>query len=217
MRPIDYLRAARCPPSLLPQEFGLWTITKKYAPEEEPARSMFRVLIGGDTQTALERAVRVTTPVHPDFADEVITCGRGEIVMEDSHVELKRHLPIWLAAHGRVLVTGLGLGCVVRGLLASPNVSHIDVIEIDPDIALIVGEEFVGNPRVTLKIGDALTLEPPGERWDFAWHDIWCEGSGLQKLHLELMGRYRDRVPAQGAWMLPRFAKRFDLPWRQIG
>jgi hypothetical protein len=55
-----------------------------------------------------------------------------EVVMEDSPRELRRHLPIWMHAHGRVLVTGLGLGCVVRGLLASPHVEYIDVAKSTP-------------------------------------------------------------------------------------
>ena len=217
-RAMQFLRAARCPLSLVPQSFGPWTISRVAAPEEEPSRAMFRALIGGETQTRLERSVRTTTPVSPGFEDEVITCGHGEIVMEDSLQELRRHLPIWLAAEGRVLVTGLGLGCVVRGLLASPHVSHIDVIEIDAGILAAVGPEFWGSPRVTLYQGDALTLPYPRDRWDCAWHDIWCEdGAHLHHLHVELLCRYSERVDAQGAWMLPRIAKRIRYPWRLLG
>jgi hypothetical protein len=36
--------------------------------------------------------------------------------MNDFPQELKKHLDFVLRARGRVLVTGLGLGCVVRGL-----------------------------------------------------------------------------------------------------
>jgi spermidine synthase len=50
--------------------------------------------------------------------------------MEDTLSELRRHTPIFMRAKGRLLVTGLGLG-VVRGLLAKPEVEHIDVVEID--------------------------------------------------------------------------------------
>jgi len=174
-------------------------------PENEYAAGMFRMLCG-DRQTALCRVTEATMHL-----------GAGEVVMDDSVVELRRHLPIWLAAAGRVLITGLGLGCVVRGLLASPNVEHIDVIEIDRDILDRVGREFLGNDRVTLCHGNALTCKMPGKSWDFAWHDIWCEGSDLQLLHLKLIARYRRRCERQGAWMLPRFIKRRLAHWELIG
>lgn len=141
----------------------------------------------------------------------------GEVVMDDSRLELRRHLPIWLAAHGRVLITGLGLGCVVRGLLACAEVTHIDVIELDREILARVGAEFEGNPRVALHHGNALTCKMPGRRWDFAWHDIWCEGNGLQVLHVKLIHRYRRRCARQGAWMLPRFIKRHHFLGEIIG
>src|SRR5947209_19945878 len=54
---------------------------------------------------------------------------RGETVMNDFPSELKKHLEFILSARGRVLVGGLGLGCVVRGLLAYGEVESIDVIE----------------------------------------------------------------------------------------
>jgi hypothetical protein len=159
--------------------------------------AILKTLNGGDTQTCLRRITEAT--MHSD----------GEIVMEDSLSELRRHLPIFLAARGRILITGLGLGCVVRGLLVNPDVSHIDVVEIDRQILERVGVEFADNPRVTLHHGDALTYKMPRDRWDFAWHDIWCEGNRrLHVLHLRLLRRYHNRVGRQGAWMLPRTVKR---------
>lgn len=169
---------------------------------------MFRVLCGADHQTALRR-----------FTDATMHLN-GEVVMEDSLTELRRHAPIWLAARGRVLVTGLGLGCVVRGLLACPEVNHIDVIEIDRSIIRVVGAEFHNEARVTITAGDALSCHFPANHWDFAWHDIWCEGSGLQKLHVELMSRFKDCCTVQGAWMLPRFVKRMTrrlAPFEVLG
>lgn len=197
--PRSYLRAAMCPPSLVPQQFGLWTIQRRPAPP--------LLLPAGDQQTALCRITEATMHQEP-----------GEVVMEDSILELSRHLPIWLRARGRVLVTGLGLGCVVRGLLAAPDVSHIDVIELDQGIIDAVGPEFASDIRVNVVRGNALTCKMPAARWDFAWHDIWCEGSGLQLLHVKLMNRFSKRCAAQGAWMLPRFVKRrFRRTWGIFG
>lgn len=131
--------------------------------------------------------------------------------------ELQRHLPIWLAARGRVLVTGLGLGCVVRGLLALPHVKHVDIVEIDDGILKHVGPEFRGNPRCTLHHADAMAIEwDAGTRWDFAWHDLRCDGAPLAHLHIDCLERYRSRVGRQGAWMLPRFASRLLKLWHPL-
>lgn len=126
--------------------------------------------------------------------------------MEDSQSELQKHLPIWLRARGRVLVTGLGLGCVVRGLLAKPDVDHITVIEIDRSILRIVGHEFESNTRVSLVHGDALAFHPNGHHWDYAWHDLWTDGEEhLQCLHARLMAKFFHSCDVQGAWEFPRF------------
>lgn len=187
----EFLAAARVPATLLPQHFAPWTIERV-----EVARLVDILRVGAYSMTLLWRYSR-TTPRHHE---------KGDVVMEDSIQELRRHLPIWLIARGRVLVTGLGLGCVVRGLLANPFVTHVDVVEIDPAILRIVGAEFAGNPRVTLHEGDALTYSfHPGTTWDFAWHDLWTDGPRcLSLLHMDLLQRFDKLVPRQGAWGWPR-------------
>jgi hypothetical protein len=200
-----FINAARVPESLKPQAFGPWVI-KRMAPN--PAKvSAFAVLsfqlqVGFPSQTLLLRHSWAT-----------LHRADGEIVMEDSRRELQKHLPIWMKAKGRVLVTGLGLGCVVRGLLANRDVEHITVVEIDKQILRVVGHEFSSNPRVRLIHGDALTI-PLCERFDFAWHDLWTDGdTHLQILHAKLFDRCRDKVEIQGAWQFPRHLKRGMPEW----
>lgn len=205
MTPDDFIEAARVPRTLEPQEFGLWTIQRIDASSplcETVWGEPDNPLLGFPDYTLLHQLTDATLHQPP-----------GEVVMEDSLHELRRHMPIWLAAHGRVLITGLGLGCVLRGLLASTRVEHVDVVEIDSDIIRIVGLEFVGNPRVTIHHGDALRFQwPEGTRWDCAWHDIWCPGNkGLELLHIELIHNHRKLAGRQGAWMLPRVLSRL---WR---
>src|SRR5689334_19270852 len=62
----------------------------------------------------------------------------GEVVMEDTPFELQTHLGFVMRAHGRVLVTGLGLGCVVRGLLANKNVKDVVCIENSKNVLELV-------------------------------------------------------------------------------
>lgn len=201
-----FLDAARVPETLQPQKFGMWTI-ERLAANELPA-GVANSWIGYPTYTLLRHYSLRTLHLH----------DQDEVVMEDSERELRKHLPIWLEAKGRVLVTGLGLGCVVRGLLASPAVEHITVVEIDPKIVAIVGAEFQGNPRVQILTCDALEVEfIPELRWDYAWHDLWTDGDeALQVLHTRLFIKFADRCRRQGAWAFPRYVSRL-LPWRALG
>lgn len=194
----SFIEAARCPRSMPTGEFGMWTFARQHVPDWDIARPR----VGADSLMVLGHYTEAKA--HQQF---------GDIVMEDSAEELRKHLPIWMKARGRVLVSGLGLGCVVRGLLLNEAVRRIDVVEISPTIMEIVGAEFLANPRVRLHQADALKIEWPADvGWDYAWHDIWThEGNGapLHKLHLDLLFRYRGRVTReQGAWALPREIKR---------
>lgn len=126
------------------------------------------------------------------------------LVMSDTDAEVRDHFEARHAAHGRVLVTGLGLGMVLQMLLRKPEVEHVTVVEIDPDIIALVGphyQEMFGE-RLTIVQGDAWTWTPPeGAHYDYAWHDIWpdlCEDNlpEMTKLHR----RYRKYVDEQGSW-----------------
>jgi hypothetical protein len=177
---------------VLPQTSGIWAIERMVFTKPHEQR-----LIGWPSYTRL---------VH----------GCGDVVMEDSWTELRKHLPIWLAASGRVLVTGLGLGCVVRGLLAKPDVTHIDVIEIDRHILRVIGDQFASEPRVTFHHADALRFPVPHRyTWDFGWHDIWDE-EHLHVLHAKLLKRFHRACGRQGAWQFPRCFKRTS-PLRLLG
>lgn len=205
MTPLAYLEAARVPDTLQPQQFGLWTIQRQFFPLDHPER----VKLGWPSQTVLR---------HETMATLHLVSG-GEIVMEDSAPELRRHLPIWLEARGTVLMTGLGLGCVVRGLLANPAVTHVDVLELDRDIIRIIGAEFAGNSRVTIEQADALDWHiPHTAHWDYAWHDLWTDGDiHLQQLHMRLFLRFESHVAhRQGAWAFPRQIARI-MPWLPLG
>lgn len=201
-RATAFLEAARVPHTLQPQKFGDWQIDRPFLPEHRRGGmpwSDFTLLRHG---------------IFPkiDYSNMHIADDDGrilDVVMEDSPRELARHLPIWLHAHGHVLKTGLGLGCVVRGLLANPEVTHIDVVEIDADIIRVVGAEFACNPRVTIHQGDAHELSFPSDtRWDFAWHDIWTEeNKGLHQQHMKLFVKFDKQADRQGAWQMPREIK----------
>lgn len=207
--PKYYLHAARVPASVAPQKFGNWQIDRMTIPDNLQKAVEYKMPWPDYTLLRHKIFPKMTYENMHRIADDGSFL---DIVMEDSLRELRRHLPIWLAAYGRVLKTGLGLGCVVRGLLANPAVTHIDVIEIDPDIIRVIGAEFIGNPRVSIYLGDALTFEfPKPTVWDFAWHDIWtAENKGLAQQHMKLLTRFDKQAKKQGAWQFPRIIKRLS-------
>lgn len=129
---------------------------------------------------------------------------KGKLWMSDTDAEVRDHYEPdsqIRSRGGRTLIAGLGLGMVVKRALSYPNVEHVDVIEIDPDVAELVGQHYASE-RCTIHVADIFTLKwPVGSRWSYAWFDIWptvCEDN------LESMGKlarsYGRRVDAQGFW-----------------
>ena len=96
-------------------------------------------------------------------------------VMSDTPTEIREMGHALKHAHGRVLITGLGLGCLVAGLLSNPDVTEIVVVEIDRDVIALTGKWYKAEPRVTIVNDDAIRFAAgyDGPDFDYAWHDIW--------------------------------------------
>lgn len=142
----------------------------------------------------------------------------GELVMCDMPDELDTHLDFMLHAHGDVLITGLGLGCVARGCRANPLVRSVTVIERDRDVLRLVAPYLPEGIKLVhadaLRWADVLKSQPLVREFDCAWHDLWSDPDDDEAKHLQLMhshlialmaGRVRD---FQGAWQLPRSFKK---------
>jgi hypothetical protein len=132
----------------------------------------------------------------------------GETVMNDFPCELRKHLEFIRVARGRVLVGGLGLGCVVRGLLAYGKVDAVDIVERSEDVIKLCGDS-VQDSRVAIHHRDALHGFVRGGPWDYAWWDLWSDPEKdephLQVIHMKLIANFMDRVKhRQGAWAMPR-------------
>lgn len=145
------------------------------------------------------------------YTDATLYTG-GETVMADNPVELSKHLQAATTAAGRVLVTGLGLGCVLRMLQANPRVESITVVEISPDVIDLVWP-YTSHDRIELIQADAVDfLRKTKRTWDCAWHDIWTDTANdhphLAVVHQWLMCLCAGRVKQQGAWAFPRDKKR---------
>lgn len=137
----------------------------------------------------------------------------GTVVMEDTPCELQTHLSFMLQARGRVLVTGLGLGCVVRGLLANPAVEHITCVEKSGDVLKLVEPYMPQTERLTIVHADAFEWVAENKRpFDYAWHDLWADHDAgephLDIYHTRLICGLQDTVRFQGAWNYPREVRR---------
>lgn len=136
--------------------------------------------------------------------------------MHDEPHELRKHLEFIVRARGSVLKTGLGLGCVVRGLLCNSAVTMITVVEREPDVLRLVGRHlFEPSPRIPIRLVQADALEwckHTDQKFDCAWHDVWNDSDRdekhLQELHGRLLIDTADRVRMQGAWEFPREFRR---------
>lgn len=193
---------------------GMWHIKKiKLAREVTAPKDGRMVKVPAGTYTQLWRWTRETVQKRLDSG-----AGEpGELVMTDSPDELNTHLAFMLRARGRVLITGLGLGCVVRGCLANPAVEHVVCIERDTEVIRMVKPHM--PDRCTVIQADAVRWARnnlPRQRFDCAWHDLWSDPDKdephLAVTHSSLFVACHGAVQFQGAWAFPKPQKRL---WQQ--
>lgn len=121
----------------------------------------------------------------------------GALWMSDTDAERRDHYDAMYRT-GRILVHGLGLGCIVNYLLGNPAVEHVDVVDIDPDVLTLIAphyeQKFPG--RFTAHLGDAYTYAwPKGTTFDYIWSDIWLH---LCVDNLDEMANLRRRCSRLG-------------------
>ncbi len=111
-------------------------------------------------------------------------------VMSDVDSELVEHLRLIDVAHGRVLITGLGLGLLPVALLATGRVTHIDIVEIERDVIDLVWPH-IEDERMSIHHADAYKWDAQGQEWDYAWHDLLYFDMTPSESFKRLKERYR--------------------------
>jgi hypothetical protein len=192
---------------------NLWFITKAEVASAHPSVRFGKdVIVPPGTYTHLFCVTDSTVYSWPP----------GELVMEDTPFELSTHLGFALNAYGKVLVTGLGLGCVTRGLLANPKVEHVTVIENSPDVIKLVASYMPQTDRLTIVEAEAREWASQNKDvFDCGWHDLWTNKDKgephLDFWHTELLMSCRRFTKQQGAWALNRITKKkmqqWGFPW----
>lgn len=196
--PQEMLRAMRA--DSVPEGLsGLWAVTRKQIEEPLTAPDTRKrpTMVPPGIYTSLWRFTMAELHKEPP----------GECVMNDMEAELRTHLDFCLRARGNVLVTGLGLGCVARGLLANPAVHRVTVIERDQHVLKLVRPHLPAGLRIIL--ADAVAwCAGSRETFDCAWHDLWSDPDkdepALQLNHGRMIVSMARQVGWQGAWMFPR-------------
>lgn len=107
---------------------------------------------------------------HPHGYD-VILGPDGSILATSRRDEVDKYLPFVEQARGRVLLTGLGLGVLLKWLLRLPSVEHVTVVEILPELVADGLVAFAGE-RCEFVLADAYTWTPR-TRFDMAYHSVW--------------------------------------------
>ena len=119
---------------------------------------------------------------------------KGNTIMSDSPDEMGDQRSAINQARGYVLVTGLGLGLTVEGMLDAERysplyreghprmrhpVEHLTVLEISPEVIQLVGPTLREKYSDRLEIVNVNAFDwDPGNStfqpcFDYIWHDIW--------------------------------------------
>lgn len=110
---------------------------------------------------------------HEDATTGEPTIG-WQTVMSDTPDEMNDHADPLLHARGRVLIHGLGLGCVLNCIRNIPGVEKIDVVEVNEDVVNLVAPLHIEDKRVNIIADSCVDVRwPVGTHWDYVWHDIW--------------------------------------------
>jgi spermidine synthase len=123
------------------------------------------------------------------------------VVMSDTRMERETCAEFVDAAHGRVIIGGLGLGMILPPILGKESVESVTVLELSPAVRELV--EFplrawidenvspAAADKLKIRKGDVFKWRPPkGARWDMAIWDIWTDRTTDS---LKDMVRLRDR------------------------
>lgn len=131
---------------------------------------------------------------------------KREVIMSTTPAEQDDFTDFVEMAEGRVLINGLGLGCLVKHLLDKPEITYIKVIEKHSEVIDLVAPYLI-DPRLEIIHADAFTYEPtPDDRFDYGWHDIWdniCSENIPQMDELE--AKWEDYIDCyQESWLYDR-------------
>lgn len=169
---------------------GAWAVSRFTISETDEQRERERAKIVGaarvipaGTYTRLTEGERVWRTDTPDEVADL-----REVVQ---------------AAHGKVLIAGLGLGSSVGLVLANPEVEQLIVIERYQEVIDLVGPTYLPDPRLTILAKDPMTMRwPHGVKFDTVFFDIWPDARVENLVDIKtLKHSYAHRVSRPHGWL----------------
>lgn len=129
------------------------------------------------------------------------------LLMSNTQMEHRTSAPFITQAAGHVLVSGLGLGMLLRPLLGNPRVTEVTVLERAQEVIDLVAPTYrdLSEERLRIIRADCYEWVPPKrERFDCAFHDIWSTVSPenlppMQQLRKRYQ-RYMSSAGKQHCW-----------------
>lgn len=167
------------PQCTLPQgDVGQWRIEKYEITPEDSWHLLRKDMRNGrwDYWTPPGIYTRLTTDRPTDWG------WPGGVIMHDQADELRPVAASLEGASGALLECGLGLGLFVTAAFARPAVTALTVVEIDPDIAAVVGSKF-SDPRLKIVVGDFRVWSP-------------SKGAGFQRVWIDTIGAHNTPAVA---------------------
>jgi hypothetical protein len=170
---------------------GVWYV-EKFEVKDDVKRSIFNLHARGrdvpvGTYTRLMRDKSFDNPMMSDTPAEIYDHAEAVYKIQE--------------LGGRILLNGLGLGCILKAALSFSNVERVDVVELEQDIINLVAPAYK-DPRVHIYCADAHAIKwDKSDRWTVAWHDIWaniCTDNLEDMAHLHR--KYGHKVMWQGSW-----------------
>ncbi len=108
------------------------------------------------------------------YGDYVRLMEHGEVVMSDTPMEKRTNLRFINKAHGDVFIAGLGIGLIILPIQEKEEVTSITILEKNPEVIKMVGEQLPLNDKVTIIQGDVYEHTfPKGTKFNCLYFDIW--------------------------------------------
>lgn len=129
---------------------------------------------------------------------ELIEHDRG-LWMSTTQMEMAGMVEAERKAHGRVLTSGLGLGCFTWLAAQKRAVDEVVVVERDADLVMMMKDQLGDHPKITYVIGDLREyLEAMTTRFDFMFLDIWIDVVGPIMEALDIQDRAQRLLKPDG-------------------
>lgn len=190
---------------VLPQQSGEWTLDIVKLTEAQVRRAHMHAMYDREGFAYLDRFLKA------DYPYVVLKKGRT-VWMSNTPLETFTNQEFLHQAKGKVFIAGLGIGLLITPLLEDPEVTSIDVVEIEPEVIEVWNKASadLDTSKLTIHQGNAFK---PGEflgdvKFNSLYFDIWStvcsdnypETKELYKLYRKHID-YKTQKPVVDFWV----------------